>query len=115
MTYTAKVQITKEEWEAIQASFSVDLREDVEGYNEEIINKYDFRAGTNPNTWIFIFEDGTKIYLDWFVEEFGGVVRWFDESEMESLDESSYDLQNQTVFDAPNGDKYICCFEIINE
>lgn len=115
MTYTATVQVTREEWEAIQASFSVDLREDIEGYDEEIIDKYDFRVGTNPNTFLFHFADGTRIYCDWFVEEFGGVIRWFDENELESLDESSYDLQFNTKFEASNEDEYICHFELINE
>lgn len=59
--YEATVEVTHEEWEAIQASFSVDLREGEERYNEEVINKYDLRAGTNPLGLMFEFENGTKM------------------------------------------------------
>lgn len=110
--YKDVIQITKEEWEAIQASFSIDLREEEQGYNEEIINKYDFRAGTNPMSFEFNFEDGDIIYLGWYVEEFGGVVEWGDKEG--STLESGYDLDTHTKFTDNNGNVYVCEFEIMD-
>lgn len=111
--YVATVNVTKEEWEAIQASFSVDLREDVEGYNEEIIDKYDFRAGTNPETFTFHFEDGLEVVVDWYVEEFGGAIRWYSSLEEDYIPADDYELHEEETFISNNGDHYTCKFIII--
>lgn len=108
--YEATVEVTHEEWEAIQASFSVDLREGEEGYNEEVINKYDLRAGTNPIGLIFEFENGTKIYMGWYIEEFGGLVEWGDDN-MNTLS-TDYELELETEFTGSTEEdsacKYVC-------
>lgn len=94
--YKATAEVMHEEWEAIQASFSVDLREGEERYNEEVINKYDLRAGTNPLGLMFEFENGTKIYMGWYIEEFGGLVEWGDDN-MNTLS-TDYELGLETEF-----------------
>lgn len=115
MKYIATVEVTKEEWEAIQASLSVDLREYEDGYDEEIINKYDFRAGTNPATFYFVFENGERIICDWYIEEFGGAINWFDETLLDTIDGDTFELKEETVFNAPFDDEYICRFKIIEK
>lgn len=112
-TFTCTIKIHKDEWEAIQASFHIDLREEDPCYNEEVINRYDFRAGTNPANFTFEFADGTKIFLGWYVEEFGGVVEWGDE-ELNTLD-SGYELATRTEFiDNESGNVYVCAFEVLD-
>ena len=116
MTYTATATLTRQEWEAIQASFSVDLREDEEGYNEEVINKYDLRAGTNPIGLNFKFDNGTEIYLGWYVEEFGGLVEWGDDN-MNTLS-TDYELELETEFTGStekDADCHYVCKIIIEE
>lgn len=109
-------QIKRKEWEAIQASFSVTLVEGTEDYNKEIIDKYDFRAGTNPMSFQFNFENGEVIYLGWYVEEFGGAVEWGDSNG--STIESEFDLDLRTEFTETNSAgetiSYVCEFEIID-
>lgn len=111
MELLATVSVTKEEWEAIQASFSIDLREDFEGYDEETINKYDFRVGTCPISFEFDFEDGTRIGCGWYIEEFGGYIEWGDFEDYSTLS-TDYELSEETSFEQDNGNKYICRFVI---
>lgn len=44
--YKATAEVMHEEWEAIQASFSVDLREGEERYNETVADGYYARLFT---------------------------------------------------------------------
>ncbi|MDE6410615.1 MAG: hypothetical protein K2K81_10305, partial [Muribaculaceae bacterium] len=115
MKHTATVQVTKQEWEAIQASLRVDLREDTEGYDEELINKYDLRAGTNPATYVFKFEDGREIIMDWYVEEFGGAINWYDDGVGDTLTGDVFCLNQDESWNNEDGDIYTCHFEIIEE
>lgn len=111
--YTDIVKISRKDWEAIQASFFVDLREDEECYDEEVIREHNLRAGTNPLSFEFKFADGTVIYLGWYVEEFGGVVEWGDNN-YETLG-SEGELEVRTEFiDKETDNVYVCEFEIIN-
>ena len=129
------INITKAEWEMIQAGFEVDLRaldedgnplpaEELEALNignaeeiAEIVKKYDFEAGTNPLSFYFEFDDGMEIYLSFYMEEFGGVVEWGFNNDMDS--ESEYWLEQRSEWDKYNKNtgesdiKYVCLFNII--
>lgn len=131
------IDITKEEWEMIRDSFDIDFRVVDENRNplpesevdtdlirmgdfQEIsdkIKKWDFRAGTNPLTFIFEFDNGEKIYCAFYVEEFGGVVEWSFESDYDA--QSEFMLEERTEWDVYNkhtGEidiKYVCLFNII--
>lgn len=137
-TFTSIADIPRDVWDAIQASFDIDFRcvdENMDPLPEAqmnpdfhhldvqrvsgLIKKYNLDVGTSPWACEFKFEDGTEIYFDWFVEEFGGVVRWGD-SDLNSLDEHDYELDQETVFNATDTDtqeveaQYICRFNIID-
>lgn len=137
-TFTATVNIPRDVWDAIHASFDIDFRcvdENMDPLSEaemdpdfyhldvqqvsDLIKKYKLDVGTSPWACEFKFEGGFAIYFDWFVEEFGGVVRWGD-SDLNSLDEHDMYLEQETVFNETDADtqevtaQYICKFNIID-
>lgn len=130
------IRVTKDEWNFLQDAFKVDMRaidengdplpkEDLErefsiGNGEEmaeLIRTHDFKVGTNPITYTFEFDNGEKIYLNLYIEEWGGLVEWTFDSDQDG--EAEYDLELRTEWDQYNkhtGEidiKYVCMFEIV--
>lgn len=113
MKYTDTVKISRKDWEAIQASFFVDLREDGDLYDEEVIRENNLKAGTNPLSFKFKFADKTEIYLGWYVEEFGGVVEWGDNEYNTLGSEAELDIRTEFI-DEETTNVYVCEFEIVD-
>lgn len=130
------IRISRAEWNMLQDAFKVDMRaidengdalpkEDLErdlsiGNGEEmaeLIRTHDFRVGTNPASYTFEFDNGEKIYLNLYIEEWGGLVEWTFDSDQDG--EAAYDLELCTEWDQYNkhtGEidiKYVCMFEIV--
>lgn len=131
------IRISREEWDKIHAALEIDFRVVDENNNplpadqidpmlrdidakrcSELINKYDFRCGTEAWSCVFEFDDRTKIYLRLCIEEFGGVFEWFFEDTYDS--ESDYELEWRTEWDSYDkhtgniATKYICMFDIVD-
>lgn len=130
------IRIGKKEWEMIHDALEVDFRvvdenndplpaEDIDsGLNgidakrcSELINKWNFKCGSEPWSCVFEFDNGLKIHLRLCIEEFGGVFEWFFENDFDS--ESEYELEERTEWDQYNRNtgeidiKYVCLFEIV--
>ena len=120
MTYICEITISKEKFNRINRLLNdVDFNYENEDEMQSIIAELDARKDTTPYSFLFDFEDGSKIYIDIR----SGSSNYYDDCQWVSSDDESYYLfdcsysieEEMEFHPVDNESVYICRFIIKDE